>query len=477
MRVIYTDNRTEDYEDLPFNSGAQGELYLSKDKQHVVKLYTSALAQRRQEALRKIINEYNITMRTDPETGLRVVDPLIADMFAWPDIIVSKPRPGIRMRNVNVAGEHKPLSWWIGARTLKYVPEHMRGNWLDRTRVASQMARIAWKLHGSGLCHSDFSGDNFLAHVARHKVVLIDLDNLVVPDVIQPEILGTGDFMAPEIVIANDRNDSRALPRPSIHTDLHSLAVLIYQLLLNRHPLRGPKTHDADAQRDDVLALGERALYIEDPDDHSNRPQGDFVGAWALGEEVETLMRLSFTIGLRKPELRPLAATWLDALLRMADQIVPCTNKDCSHKAFVLLANRPARCPWCGTPIRFPKEVPILRLYSTFGQKGHFQPDRAHIVGWQRRPILRWHVFADVSESGLLNAGVHDRETLAEIVYDQRVGWQMLNVNLPALRVAGDGSVRRVGLGETAPLHHGQHWLLDNAPSARAALVTMQTVQ
>ena len=70
-----------------------------------------------------------------------------------------------------------------------------------------------------------------------------------------------------------------------------------------------------------------------------------------------------------------------------------------------------------------------------------------------------------------------DRETLAEIVYDQHAGWQMRNVGLPALRVAGDGRVQHIGVGEAAPLQHGQHWLLDNGPSSRAALVTMQDVQ
>lgn len=471
MRVTYNDGRTEEFEDLPFNSGGQGELYLSKDKRAVIKLYTTPLGARRLEALRKIISEYNITLSSDPATGQRRPDPTIAELFAWPNAIVRSPRSGIRMKNVNSGMEHKPLSWWIGSRTLKYVPANMRGNWLDRTRVASQMARIAWKLHGSGLCHSDFSGDNFLAHVAAQKVVLIDLDNLVVPDVLPPEMLGTGDYMAPEIVIANDRKDGK--PRPSIQTDLHSLAVLIYQLLLNRHPLRGPKTHDADAQRDDVLALGERALYIEDPDDRSNRPRGEFVGAWALGDEVEGLMRLAFTAELKKPELRPLAATWGDALLRMADQLIPCANPSCSQKAFILLANRPAQCPWCGTPVKFPKEVPILRLFSTFGQQGHFHPDRAHIVGWHLRPLKRWHVYSDVSESASLPS---EREPLAEIIYAQDSGWMMRNVGLPELRVAGEGSVRHVGVGEAAPLQHGQHWLLDNSASARAALVTMQHV-
>jgi hypothetical protein len=50
------------------------------------------------------------------------------------------------------------------------------------------------------------------------------------------------------------------------------LAVLIYMYLLYRHPLRGGKVHDVnDPQRDENLAMGENALFIEHPTDPSNR--------------------------------------------------------------------------------------------------------------------------------------------------------------------------------------------------------------
>ena len=181
------------------------------------------------------------------------------------------------MPNVNQQDDHKPLTWWILPRALRRLPPNIRGTWLDRIYVAVNMARIAWQLHAYGLCHSDFSGDNFLANVARHDVVLIDLDSLVVPGVLPPEMLGTGDYMAPEIVASRlgrrETAEKTSGAKPSIYTDLHSLAVLIYQLLLMRHPLKGPKRHDADAERDDLLALGARALYVEDPNDPSNRPR------------------------------------------------------------------------------------------------------------------------------------------------------------------------------------------------------------
>ena len=43
---------------------------------------------------------------------------------------------------------------------------------------------------------------------------------------------------------------------PSIQTDRHALAVLIYMYLLNRHPLRGGKVNDLDAAKDEELSMG-----------------------------------------------------------------------------------------------------------------------------------------------------------------------------------------------------------------------------
>jgi len=67
-----------------------------------------------------------------------------------------------------------------------------------------------------------------------------------------------------------DRHDpNRKLP--SRLTDQHALAVLIYMNLLFRHPYARQSmtsTH-ADATRN--VAMGERALFIEHPTDHSNR--------------------------------------------------------------------------------------------------------------------------------------------------------------------------------------------------------------
>ncbi|MCC7448577.1 MAG: hypothetical protein IT324_14250 [Anaerolineae bacterium] len=470
MLVTFTNGSTEHYDDEPFAQGGQGTLHLSRDKRSVIKLYhqpdTSRVA-----ALDRIINNYNVTK----------IAPMYAHLFAWPNGIVQSPRLGVRTTNVNYQLEHKSLTWWIGARTYKRLDANIRGNWLDRVYVARDMARIAWQLHGNGLCHSDFSGDNFMTNVAHQRVVLIDLDSLVEPGVMPPEMLGTGDYMAPEIVIARMKAEQRVNKRmietdakPSIFTDLHSLAVLIYQLLLMAHPLRGPKQHDPDPEKDDLLALGEQALYIEDPIDPSNRPKGEFNGAWLLGEEVESLMRRAFTVGLHSPMQRPQAVEWSDALLRLTEQVIPCSNVNCTGRAFVLLRDQPAICPWCKEKVARPAQVPVLRWYNGSGQIGHFQHRQNRTVGWQKRTLHRWHVQPGYSEQ---NAKQPDeRRPVAEFHYSQSK-WTLTNLAIPDMRVAARGSVRRVAIDEKLTLEDGQQLLLgagDSSVSARLALVSMQ---
>ncbi|HRE46566.1 MAG TPA: hypothetical protein PLD47_02480 [Aggregatilineales bacterium] len=471
MIVTFTDGTTEIYEDDPFASGGQGNLYHSRDKRSVVKLYTTP-DRLKTERLKKIITEFNVTRTSPGDSALRRPDHTIKDLFAWPNGISEKPQVGVRMRNVTYGGDYKPLHWWLSPKLLQKMPDAMRGTWLDRTRVASDMARIASKLHNSGLCHSDFSSNNFLANVALQRVVLIDLDSLVVPGVLPPEILGTGDYIAPEIVAASFRGDNTA--KPSIDADLHSLAVLIYQLLLMRHPLRGPKNYDLnDPSRDDALMFGERALYIEDPNDTSNRPAKDFPGAWALGDEVEGIMRKAFTIGLRTPTQRPRASEWDEALLRLFDQIIPCSHEACVGKFFVLLRDRPAVCPWCGTAVKFPQTVPVLRLYRGVGQNGHFQVDKGRIVGWQGRTLHKWHIQADMAERGILKE--EDKQPFAEVTYTREHGWQLRNLNISDLRLAEKGTVQPIQVGQPISLEHGQTLLIGTG--GRLAQVTMQGIR
>jgi hypothetical protein len=61
---------------------------------------------------------------------------------------------------------------------------------------------------------------------------------------------------------------------PTQKTDLHALAVLVYQYLLYRHPLRGRLAGTLapnDAGADEAKLMGSDALFVEHPTDLRNR--------------------------------------------------------------------------------------------------------------------------------------------------------------------------------------------------------------
>ena len=103
----------------------------------------------------------------------------------------------------------------------------------------------------------------------------------------------------------------------------------MYMYLLYRHPLRGAKVHDLDADKDEVASMGEKALFVEHPTDKSNRPKLNQVKPthlpWAdvakipytvCGPYLKALFDKAFIDGLHNPALRP----YRQRLGRRADQ-------------------------------------------------------------------------------------------------------------------------------------------------------------
>ena len=186
------------------------------------------------------------------------------------------------------------------------------------------------------------------------------------PDLFPPDVLGTKKYMAPELAMTVELplHDPRK-NLPNINTDLHSLAVLIYEILFLRHPLEGPRIFSENVTEDDELRYGKSAVFIEDPKDDSNRPDNLWPTIDAVGEDLSTLFIRALCAGLHAPELRPTALEWEDALSRVLDRLIPCTNSGCWRKWFVSLGEKQAVCPYCKTPAR--KTVfPIMRLFRRY---------------------------------------------------------------------------------------------------------------
>ena len=125
-----------------------------------------------------------------------------------------------------------------------------------------------FKLHADGLCYRDISFGNVFFDPKTGDVLICDNDNVTENRSPITGILGTPDFMAPEIV----RGDAL----PSRQTDLFSLAVLLFYLFHVGHPLQGKRIlqircWDLPARR---KLFGNEPLFIFDPRDATNAAVG-----------------------------------------------------------------------------------------------------------------------------------------------------------------------------------------------------------
>lgn len=265
-----------------------------------------------------------------------------------------------------------------------------------------KLARAVRRLHAAGLAHSDLSYKNVLVDPISGNSCIIDADELVVPGKYDAGVLGTPDFIAPEVMETKGLKIGDPNKKlPSIATDRHALAVLIYMYLLNRHPLRGGKVWDIDPAKDEELSMGEKALFIEHPTDKTNRvkpqdldksqlPQGDptKLPYTICGPYLKKLFDRAFIDGLHNPSARPSAAEWEDALVKTCDLVQPCQNPKCEAHWYVFDNTTKPRCPFCGT--EYKGQLPILNFYYA-PSHGKYMSENYRLMVYDKQTLYKWH--------------------------------------------------------------------------------------
>lgn len=191
-------------------------------------------------------------------------------------------------------------------------------------RAGHLLADSFLQLHAKGLCYQDISFGNVMFDRESGEVLICDTDNVSVDGSEEGTILGTPRFMAPEIV--------RGEARPSSKTDLYSLAVLLFQLLMVHHPLEGRRESSIDCF--DRAAMnhlyGEDPRFIFDPEDDTNAPDPgrhpNAIVNWRLYPSfIRDLFTRSFTAGIADPEHgRVRESEWRAAMTRLGDLVAPC---------------------------------------------------------------------------------------------------------------------------------------------------------
>ena len=478
--------------DTLIGSGAMKDVYFTPDRSQVVAFYRARPDERARERLAMITGRYREGILD------QVGGDYWRDLFCWPTAMLEhEGRLGLVAPTypahfffehgsrdddrLGIRGKEKEGKWFASASLRRrFLDPRELGDWLNHLRICLRLARAVRRLHMAGLAHSDLSYKNVLVDPSRGLACVIDIDGLVVPGKYPPDVVGTPDFIAPEVVMTSHlpREDpDRRLPRQE--TDLHALAVLIYMYLLYRHPLRGGRVNDPDdEQRDERLTMGERALFVEHPADQDNRIRlADASPAerpWAdtearpfglTGPYLSPLIQQSFVAGLHDPTQRPTANDWETALVKTIDLTLPCRNPGCEQGWYVFdNSTRPA-CPFCGTP--FHGQLPVLNLYST-RQEGQFRPDDQRLLVWPGQTLFAWHANRLIAPNERL--GEAQKAPVGHFLF-QGGHWWLVNERLPELMEVATQTP--VPPGERLALRDGQHILLSRGEGGRLVLVQM----
>lgn len=491
IKARTTDGQAVEYVDEIIGSGAMKDVYFSPDRSYVVAFYKTKQDVQSRDRLSMITGQYREKIfnqvggeywknlycwpsaMLDHDGRLGLIAPTYAKHFFFQRGSKNNDAMGIR-------GKEKEGKWFAASKLRnRFVDPQELGNWQTHIKICLLIARGVRRMHSAGLAHSDLSYKNVLVDPSNGHACIIDVDGLVVPGRYSPDVVGTPDFIAPEVLMTSHlaKDDPhRRLPRRE--TDQHALAVLIYMYLLYRHPLRGSKCHDSDPIRDELLSMGQKALFVEHPSDHSNRIKVAGAQNWELpwadtaripytvtGPYLSELFRKAFIQGLHSPAERPTANDWETALVKTVDLMQPCQNPACDQKWFVFDGTTQPKCPFCGTDYR--GNLPILNLYSS-RKEGQFRPDNHRLMVWTGQSLFAWHANSIIAPNEKLSED--QKKRVGYFVQHQNVWW-LVNERLPDMM---DVTTKTpVPIGGKVELKDGLQLLLMKGDGGRLVVVQM----
>lgn len=325
-----------------FGSGGQGEVYrvTSPQGDRAVKWYYPQLADARQRQILEGLIEHGWS----------------DDRFLWPQAIVMDP--AARHPGFGYLMDVRPARFHDLPALFRRDPSVSAATMRTLVTVALHTVEAYRALHSKGIAYRDINWGNIFFDPRTGDVLVCDNDNAVVEGA-AAAVAGTMDFMAPELV----RGDRGA--QPGIQTDLHSLAVLLFLLLMNDHPFNGAQAlkircMDEAAKR---RLYGTDPVFVYDPADTRNRPapgeQPTVIATWAATPPIlRSLFVKTFTDGLKNPALRVRETRWRDALSRVLDAVTPCGR--CGKENLTEPDGAAPDCWKCRHPLTLPPRLEVV---------------------------------------------------------------------------------------------------------------------
>lgn len=482
IKIKALDGSSVEHDSEKFASGGTKDLYHATDGINVVGIYRSKEDVQARARLESIVGKYDPTK--DPAVG-----EFWKSVFCWPSKVVQRGSGHLGVVvphyskyyffasnkngcNIELKGKEKEGKWFASPMLRNFLPTDELGTWASYFTIGILLSRAVRKLHLSGLAHSDLSYKNVLIDPKGGHACIIDIDGLVVPGKFPPEVIGTPDFIAPEVLRTNHlEKNAPDRKYPNRETDLHALAVLIYLYLLYRHPLKGGKIHSMDPETDEKLMMGEHALFVEHPTNRENRikekPKNfmpwvdtDKIPYTITGPYLTPLFDRAFIDGLHHPSKRPHAQEWEAALIKTADLLYPCPNSACPQKWFVITTPNMGACPFCGTVIV--GEIPELNFYKRGDKEGQFGDEKYRYVIYHNKPIYHYHL--NDLRTPNERSSEHDKRRVGYFQFHNKM-WLLFNEDMPDLRnLIND---RAIPKGASVEIKNQGRLLLENKKGGR----------
>ncbi|MCI3936516.1 kinase [Chryseobacterium aahli] len=495
VKSIIDSSKTYEYvDDGNPKKGGVKDVYFSPDRKYVVAFFRDPLDFNQKERIKRIVKLYLDNIKNGNSS-----DYYLDEIFRWPyDAVELNGKTGVIVPIYNskfffkkgyqsnelIKGGEKVGKWFTtpSFRDKQYplsLDKAELGDWLSYFQIAINISRGVKKMHQMGLAHSDLSYNNVLVDPVTKSAAIIDIDGLVVPGLFPPEVIGTADFIAPEVLKTKHlklQDSNRILPNQK--TDLHALAILIYMYLLRRHPLRGGKIWDLESERDEVLSMGEKAIFVEHPTDRINQVKVDHLKKWNLfwgdpskipytvtGPYLSELFKKAFIDGLHNPILRPIANEWETALLKTVDLIQPCSNVNCDEKWYVFDNTSKPKCPFCGTPHR--GTLPVVDLYYKF-KDNVWKPENHRLMVYHNQYLFKWHVSKKVIRNESLTA--LDKKPVGYFTFYQNK-WVLVNQSLPNMKDLTEDKI--IPVNSMVELTDGKKIMLSDEEGGRLMYITL----
>lgn len=479
--------------------GGMKDVFFSPDKSYVVAFYRDTQDFNSKERLKKIVTQYfEAFFLRDKTSG-----DFYKELYSWPtDVVELDKKVGIVVpcykrnfffkkgyaTNDLLKGEEKSGKWFASAKfrvdqSKTRLDESELGNWLSYFQVCVNIARGVKRLHSAGLAHSDLSYKNVLIDPVSKTAAIIDIDGLVVPGLFPPDVIGTADFIAPEVLATkhlNKTDPNRKLPNRL--TDLHALAVLIYMYLLYRHPLRGGNYFGPmETEKEEDLLMGEKALFIEHPTDISNRnfkrEYGDNLEKfkpWTdlnktpytiTGPYLKELFDQAFVTGLHNPNNRPTADAWEQALIKTNDLKLQCSNAKCDQKWFIYNNTKNTNCPFCRT--KYNHSIPVLDFFYQF-KPNVWKPENQRLVIYNNSTLHQWHANRNVIRNERLTDA--DKARLGYFSFHNGK-WIFVNEKLTSMKDVTED--KQVPIGAMVEITDGKKLLLSKEDGGRVVIISI----